>query len=152
MRMEKRTHVSENRVSAAVWINMDGQFYLLIGWCLLQEQYMAGDLITEGSTVLWGPWGMLGLWLSGGRVSDNSIFSSQDVYSSIFMSFFFKYLSTAQCGCSDILNVIRMLIYLEVFILSVWPLPPKWSEIAPFSFWSLKVGVPSSVSGSIVQH
>lgn len=51
-RMEERTHASDNRVSAALWINMDGQFYLLIGWCRLQEQYMAEDLITEGSTVL----------------------------------------------------------------------------------------------------
>lgn len=38
MRMEKTTHASENRVSAEACFNMDGQFYLLIGWCLLQEQ------------------------------------------------------------------------------------------------------------------
>lgn len=30
--------VYENRVSAAACFNMDDQFYLLIGWCLLQEQ------------------------------------------------------------------------------------------------------------------
>lgn len=57
---------------------------------------MAEDLITEGSTVLRGPWGTLGLLLSGGRISDNEIFSSQEIYSSIFFIFFFKYLSTAQ--------------------------------------------------------
>lgn len=40
--MEVGTQASENRVGAAVGLNADGQFDLLIGWCLLQEQIYGG--------------------------------------------------------------------------------------------------------------
>lgn len=88
---------------------------------------MAGDLITEDSAVFWGPWGMLGLWQSEGRISDNYTFSSQEIYSALG-SFIISHQSPVR-RCTDFINVFKKLISLEVFILSVLSCPKvKWNS------------------------
>lgn len=69
MRKWERNGVFLNGVCAAVCSKLYGQFYLLIGWYLLQTKYMASGLITEVQYNLSSATGNARAFIVGAQVS-----------------------------------------------------------------------------------
>lgn len=135
MRMKKTTHVSENRVSAAACFNMDGQFYLFIGWCLLQEQiYGRGFNYWRQCSVLRAVGKARAFTVRGQKLWQLYVFIPRNTYSTLGWFFLISHQSSVS-SCTDFINVFQKLISLELFNLSVLLLPQ--SEV---SSWNLKVG------------